>query len=147
MDNHSMYNSDQEMSVIGDLERRKVIQVQTKGGTAMSEFTYLVRGRQATASPAERQKHMEKWVAWFKELNGNGIIKYPGHPLDFTGKVVNGKGKTVKDGPFAEAKDVVGGFMVVEARDIDHAVEISKGCPILEVGGSVEVRPVQILNM
>jgi hypothetical protein len=90
---------------------------------------------------------MEKWVAWMKELNGKGIIKNPGHPLDFTGKVVNGDQKIVKDGPYVEAKDVVGGFIVVEAKDIDHAVEISKGCPILDVGGSVEVRPVQVLNM
>ena len=113
----------------------------------MTEFTYLFRGRQASGSPEQRQKHMENWVAWFKELNGKGIIKNPGHPLDFTGKVVNGNQKIVKDGPYAEAKDVVGGFIVVEAKDIDHAVEISKGCPILDVGGSVEVRPVQVLNM
>jgi hypothetical protein len=113
----------------------------------MSEFTYLFRGRQTSGSPEERQKHVEKWVAWFNGLNEKGIIKNPGHPLDFTGKVVNGSQKVVKDGPYAEAKDVVGGFIVVEARDLDHAVEISKGCPILEVGGSVEVRPVQKLRM
>jgi len=113
----------------------------------MSEFTYLFRGRQTPGSPEQRQKHVEKWVAWFKDLNEKGVIKNPGHPLDFTGKVVNGNKKIVKDGPYAEAKDVVGGFIVVEARDLDHAVEISKGCPILEVDGSVEVRPVQILRM
>jgi hypothetical protein len=113
----------------------------------MSEFTYLFRGRQTSGSPEQRQKHMEKWQAWFKELNGKGIIKNPGHPLDLAGKVVNGNQKTVKDGPYAEAKDIVGGFIVVEAKDIDQAVEISKGCPILDVGGSVEVRPVQVLNM
>jgi hypothetical protein len=113
----------------------------------MTEFTYLFRGRQMSGSPEQRQKHMEKWVAWFKDLTGKGIIKDPGHPLDFTGKVVNGNHKIVKDGPYAEAKDVVGGFIVVEAKDLDHAVEISKGCPILEVGGSVEVRPVQVLKM
>jgi len=47
----------------------------------------------------------------------------------------------------AEAKDIVGGFSLIEANDLAHAVEISKGCPILEVGGSVEVRPVQQMNM
>jgi hypothetical protein len=50
----------------------------------------------------------------------------------------------VKDGPYAEAKDVVGGYIIVEADDIGQAVELSKGCPILDAGGSVEVRPVQI---
>jgi len=113
----------------------------------MSEFTFLFRGRDRTASPDQMQKTMQKWVAWFKDMNAKGQIKDPGHPLGAEGKIVNGRQKTVHDGPFAEAKDVVGGYIIVEAKDLDHAVEISKGCPILEVGGSVEVRPVEIVNM
>jgi len=113
----------------------------------MSEFTFLFRGRDTTASPEQMQKTMEKWVAWFKELGAKGHIKDPGHPLEAIGKVVKGKDKIVNDGPYAEAKDIVGGYTLIEARDLDQAVEISKGCPILEVGGSVEVRPIQILNM
>jgi hypothetical protein len=109
----------------------------------MSEFTFLYRGRGTSASPEEMQKTMEKWIAWFKQLSANGHIKYPGHPLEDTGKVVRGNQKTVTDGPFAEAKDVVGGFTLIEARDLEQAVELSKGCPILEVGGSVEVRPIR----
>ena len=113
----------------------------------MSEFTYLFRGRDTTASPEQMQKTMEKWVAWFKELGAKGHLKEPGHPLEHTGKVVTGKQKIVNDGPFAETKDVVGGYIVVEAKDLLHAVELSKGCPILEAGGSVEVRPIQTMNM
>ncbi len=112
----------------------------------MSEFTYLFRGRETSQSPEQIQKTMEKWVVWFKELGAKGHIKDPGHPLEHTGKVVRGKQKIVTDGPYAEAKDVVGGYIVVEAKDIDHAVELSKGCPILEVGGSVEVREIQKLR-
>ena len=113
----------------------------------MSAFTYLFRGRQTASSPEQRQKHMEKWVAWFKELGAQGHIKDPGHPLEGTGKVVSGSQKIVKDGPYAEAKDIVGGYIIVTADDLAHAAELSKGCPILEVGGSVEVRPVQVLSM
>ena len=113
----------------------------------MSAFTYLFRGRETAASPEHMQQTMEKWVAWFKELGAHGHIKDPGHPLENTGKVVKGTQKIVNDGPYAEAKDVVGGYIVVEAQDLAHAVELSKGCPILEVGGSVEVRPVQQLSM
>ena len=113
----------------------------------MSEFTYLFRGRNIPASAEERQKHLEKWVAWFKELGAKGHMKDPGHPLEDTGKVVNGAKKLIKDGPFAEAKDVVAGYIVVQADDLPHATELAKGCPILEIGGSVEVPPVQILNM
>jgi hypothetical protein len=112
----------------------------------MSEFTYLFRGRKNSGSPEEMQAHFEKWVAWFKELGAAGHLKDPGHPLQNTGKVVSGSRKVVKDGPYAEAKDVVGGYIIVEADDIDQAVELSKGCPILDAGGSVEVRPLQILN-
>jgi len=112
----------------------------------MSEFTYLFRGRDASASAEEMQKTMQKWVAWFKELGAKGHIKDPGHPLEATGKVVRGQQKSIHDGPYAEAKDVVNGYVVVEAQNLAQAVEISKGCPILEVGGSVEVRPIRIFN-
>ena len=91
------------------------------------------------------QKTMQKWQAWFKELGAKGHLKDIGHPLEHSGKVV--RGKHVTDGPFAEAKDVVGGFTLIEARDLDQAAELSKGCPILEAGGSVEVRPIRIINM
>jgi hypothetical protein len=113
----------------------------------MSEFTFLYRGRDSNASPEQMQKIMEKWRAWFKELGEKGHLKDIGHPLEHTGKVVKGKQKTVTDGPFAEAKDVVGGFTLIEARDLNQATELSKGCPILEAGGSVEVRPIQKLSM
>jgi len=89
------------------------------------------------------QKTMEKWMAWFKELGEKGHMKDPGHPLEHTGKVVKGKQKAVMDGPYAEAKDVIGGYVVIEAKDLAQATELSKGCPILDVGGSVEVRPIQ----
>ena len=113
----------------------------------MSEFTFLFRGRAAFTSPEQGQKHMEQWLAWFKELGASGHLKDPGHPLEGAGKVVRGKSKQVTDGPYAEAKDVVGGYIIVDTPDLARAVELSKGCPILEVGGSVEVRPVQRLSM
>jgi hypothetical protein len=113
----------------------------------MSEFTFLYRGSDPSASPEQMQKVMQKWVAWFKELGASGHIKDPGHPLERTGKVVKGHQKSVHDGPYAEAKDVVGGYTLIEAKDLAQAVELSKGCPILEAGGSVEVRPVRIMNM
>src|SRR5499427_10690619 len=106
----------------------------------MSEFTYLFRGRDTSASPEQRQQQMQKWVAWFKDLNAKGVIKNPGNPLEPVGAVVKGRQKIVNDGPYAEAKDVVGGYMLIEAPDLAQAVELSKGCPILDVGGSVEVR-------
>jgi hypothetical protein len=82
-----------------------------------------------------------------KQLTEKGHIKDIGQPLEYAGKLVKGKQKTVTDGPFAETKDIVGGYTLIEARDLDQAVELSKGCPIFEVDGAVEVRPVMKLNM
>jgi hypothetical protein len=108
----------------------------------MSEFVYLFRGDGSAAGSAEqRQQHMQKWVAWIKELGDAGNFK-AGQPLEQTGKLVSGKQKSVTDGPYAEAKDLVGGYLLVEAKDLAQATELAKGCPIFEHGGLVEVRPV-----
>jgi hypothetical protein len=90
---------------------------------------------------------MQKWMAWMKDLGANGHLKDRGQPLERAGKLVQGRQKTVTDGPFAEAKDVVGGYTLIEAEDLSEAIELSKGCPIFEVEGAVEVRPVMKLNM
>lgn len=108
----------------------------------MADFLFVFRGGTMSAMSAdERQKHMQKWLAWSKELGAKGQMK-SGEPLDNAGKVVRGKAKLVTDGPYAEAKDLVGGFILVNAKDLTEASEIAKGCPILEVDGTVEVRPV-----
>jgi hypothetical protein len=71
----------------------------------MTEFTLLFRGSDPAArSPEQTQKSMEKWLAWFKELNAKGVIANPGHPLDRAGKVVEGRQKAVHDGPYAEPR-------------------------------------------
>ncbi len=91
------------------------------------------------------QKTLEKWVAWMEDLTAKGHIRDPGRPLADSGKIVKGRTKIVNDGPYAEAKDVVNGCMLIEAMDLPQAVELSKGCPILEAGGSVEVRPIRTM--
>jgi hypothetical protein len=89
------------------------------------------------------QHRMQKWISWMKELAEQGHLKDRGHPLERSGKTVRGRQKTVIDGPFAEAKDAIGGYTLVQAGDLDAAVEISKGCPIFDAEtGTVEVRPV-----
>jgi hypothetical protein len=114
-------------------------------GDEMNEFVFLFRvaeeaQREAMGTPARAQKSMEAWMEWVRELEAKGLLKNPGQPLDRTGKVVRGA-DAVTDGPFVESKDIVAGFMVVRARDLEHAVELAGGCPMLPVG-SVEVRPV-----
>jgi hypothetical protein len=70
-----------------------------------------------------------------------------GQPLQNGGQVVAGIAKVITDGPFAEGKEIVGGYLIVRAADRPEAVEICKGCPIFEHGGIVEVRTIQPLNL
>jgi hypothetical protein len=114
--------------------------------TTMSEFVYLYRGYERPASPEEMQKKTAKWMTWFKDLSDKGHVKSLGEPLQPSGKVVKGTKKQVIDGPYAEAKDVVGGYSIIAAKDIEQAVELSLACPIFEDGGSVEIRPIAPLE-
>lgn len=113
----------------------------------MAQFIYLFRGGTASnRSPEEMQREMEKWRAWMQELAKSGHLK-AGQPLEKGGKHVGGKKKVVTDGPYAEAKDLVGGYLLITADTLDKAVELAKGCPVLEHDGNVEVRPVQEMSM
>jgi hypothetical protein len=108
----------------------------------MTDFVFLYRGGQRADSPEQSEKVMQKWMNWMNELGNQGHLKDRGQPLDETGKVVRGKDKVVTDGPYAESKDLVGGYTLIQAKDLSQAAELSKGCPIFESGGLVEVRPV-----
>jgi len=113
----------------------------------MSEFVFLFRSDEALAkaamgTPERAQKSLQTWLGWMRDLESKGHLKNPGQPLERTGKVVTGNRRVVTDGPFTEIKDLVLGFIVIEARDLQEATEVAFGCPIVEGGGSVEVRPV-----
>jgi hypothetical protein len=119
----------------------------------MSQFVYLFRSdeqqrKQSMGSPEQAQASMQEWMGWLKELEAKGHLRNPGHPLEQSGKLVSGKQKTITDGPYAESKDVIGGYTLIEAKDLDQATELAKGCPIFELaGGMVEVRPVMEISM
>jgi hypothetical protein len=130
------------LSIAEPLERRLLEKEAT-----MSEYVFLFRGGEAMGSPELMQQQMQKWMSWIKQLGDDGVLANPGQPLERTGKVVKGKAKAVTDGPYAESKDLVGGYMLIEADDLAHAAEISKGCPIFNVDGAVEIRPVMKLSM
>jgi len=109
----------------------------------MAEYLYLFRGGGFRQLPPEQmQQHMQKWTNWIADLGKRGQFK-AGDPLEDSGKQVRGRGKAVTDGPFAEAKDLVGGYLIVNAGSLDEAAELARGCPILDVDGGVEVRPIR----
>ena len=109
----------------------------------MSQYALVYRNGGLNLSPAEMQHHLAECQLWFEGLLEKGLITDPGIPLGSADSAVVGKNKVVYDGPFAEAKDVIGGLTILSVSDLAEAIEIAKTCPVVDVGGSVEVRPVQ----
>jgi hypothetical protein len=109
-----------------------------------NDYLLLFRGTgwDHQLSPEEIQEVMGRWTAWFERLSREGKLK-SGLPLHAEGKIVSGKsGRSVADGPFAESKEAIGGFFLLQVDDLDEAVRIARQCPALDYGVSVEVRPV-----
>ncbi len=89
-------------------------------------------------SPAQMQEMYAKFDAWMKKFQNN-ITDMGGRLGD--GKIVTSQGAT--DGPFAEAKEVVGGYMIVSANSLAEAIEVARECPgVVTPGSSVEVREI-----
>ena len=112
--------------------------------TTTSEHLLLFRGTHwhKSLSPEELQNVMSQWTAWFDHLIEQGKIK-SAHPLLDEGKIVAWKkGQTVADGPFAESKEAIGGYFLLQMTEFDEALEIAKECPALKYGMTVEIRPV-----
>lgn len=100
--------------------------------------------QQPEMSPDQIQAMIQKYVAWRNKV-GNGR-KVSGHKLrNAQGRVMRGTGAaaTVKDGPYAEAREVIGGLFIVEAGTYEEAVELSRDCPHLDYGGTIEIREIQ----
>jgi len=110
----------------------------------MTEFLLLFR-REATAnsvqpSPEQMQAMTKQWQDWIGGIAAQNKLVSTGKRMDFDGKVVR-PNKTITNGPYVEVKEVLNGMLFIKAADMDEALEIAKGCPILQVGGNVEVRP------
>jgi hypothetical protein len=113
----------------------------------MEKFMLIFHGGSDVApemrAPEAMQAHMQKWFTWIDQLRKEGRY-VGGEPLEPAGKFVSGKNKIVTDGPFAEGKEIVGGYFIIEAKDLNEAVQIaSDGYPDFIFEGKVQVRPVQ----
>jgi hypothetical protein len=114
----------------------------------MKEFLLIFRNQlQENAAPPtqeQMQTMLSQWRSWIKGVAAKG--NYSGtNRLTSEGKFLQSN-SLVKDGPFAEAKEVVGGYLVVKANSLDAAVDIARECPIFNYGGDVEVRAVLPIN-
>ena len=109
-----------------------------------SEYLLLFRGNDwhKGLSLEEMQTVAGRWKAWFDRLTAQGKA-VAGNPLENEGRIISGKnGRVVADGPFAESKEAIGGYFLLQVNTLDEATAIAKDCPGLPYGAIVEVRPV-----
>lgn len=109
----------------------------------MSEFILIFRRDYKTAelqpSPEQLQEQIKHWQDWFTSMADNDMLSRPVQRLDSAGRLV-GSDQSVSTGPYVEIKESIGGLVIAKANDYDEAVEIAESCPILELGGNVEIR-------
>lgn len=113
----------------------------------MEKFMLIFQGIKSTQEPSAQQMQdiMAKWMAWIDKLAKQGRYE-SGEPLLPGGKLVKGtNGSHVTDGPYTEGKEIVGGYFIINAKDMNEAVEIAKDCPDFDYGGEVQVR--QVMKM
>jgi hypothetical protein len=113
----------------------------------MKEFMMIFHSAynpQFKPSAEQMQQSIKQWQDWMGGIAAQG--KFVGtNRLGFEGKTLK-PNNIVTDGPYAEVKEMVGGYVIVKADTIDEALKLAEGCPILAVGGNVEVRNIMQLN-
>lgn len=115
----------------------------------MEEFLLIFRrdftSKEKQPSPEQLQNHLHKWQEWFGNLTAGNKLSRPLQRWDRDGKIVR-PGKDVVNGPYAEIKESIGGMVFVKAASYEEAAEIAQDCPILDLGGNVEIRRAVILK-
>ena len=115
-----------------------------KNNRVMKEFMFLFRFPnldQSKIPPADFQAIAKKWQDWAGGIAAQGRMGSGGNRLAAGGKVLK-PGGVITDGPFVEIREVLGSFITVKAESLDDATTLAHGCPALESGGSVEIRPI-----
>jgi hypothetical protein len=110
----------------------------------MKDFLLVFRAdytNQPASSPEEMQAVTKLWMDWIGGIAAQNKLTSAGNSLKGGGKVVRPK-NVITDGPYTEIKELIGGYSIVKTATIEEAAEIAKGCPILMVGGNVEIREI-----
>lgn len=89
----------------------------------------------------EMQALSKKWADWAGGIAAQGKLASNGSRLAMEGKVLKAGG-VITDGPFVEIREMLGSLIIVKADSLDEATTLAHGCPALDAGGSVEIRPI-----
>ena len=95
-------------------------------------------------STQEMDAMTKRWMDWMAGIAAQNKLAEQGNRLADSGKVVR-PNNVVTNGPYAEIKESIGGYSMVKATSYDDAIELAKDCPILTVGGNVEVREISVM--
>lgn len=111
--------------------------------TPSPQFIFLLRHPPGRPPAKELDEIMAKFSVWMKSLSERGEVAGT-NGLGLDGKVLRGPGGAeITDGPYPEAKEIVGGYILINAPDLPAATAIARGCPGLGYGLVVEVRPIE----
>jgi hypothetical protein len=116
----------------------------------MKEFMLLVRSEPDhlwNLSPEEKQKHVEKVIVYMEDLMKSGKLK-SAQPLENEGVIVSGRHGKLKDGPFNESKEVIAGYYLILAKDLNEAIQIARNNPVFDESPNarMEVRPIKLME-
>ena len=109
----------------------------------MAQYLILLYDNEAAWAAATGEKMgemLQKHGRFQEQLAELGAKNLGGNGLQSTQTATSVRADVVTDGPFVETKEALGGYYLIEARDLDHALEVAKLCPVLD--GGVEVRPI-----
>ncbi len=109
----------------------------------MEDFVLLFRQPNtddSNLSDNEMRAIFQKWDEWFGSIAEQGKINNMGIRLSLPGKVLKAGG-VITDGPFVEIRERLNGFIVIKADSLEDAITLAHGCPILDINGTVEIRP------
>lgn len=118
----------------------------------MNDFLLVYRTDEATMNamhqrtPDEMKANARRWMDWVESLSAQQKLTDIGNRLMPSGKVVKSD-QVIADGPFIEIKECIVGYTIIKATSFEEAAELAKGCPILAMGGNVEVRKIDAIEM
>ncbi|GGG39270.1 hypothetical protein GCM10011344_45180 [Dokdonia pacifica] len=114
----------------------------------MKEFMMIFTGADYAdlgLSPEELQSRMGKWFSWGEKMEKAGVLR-GGNALTPNMRRVSGQDRTVTDLTSAEVKEIVGGYYIVEAKDVDQVQDIAQDFPDYDLGGTVEIREIMVFD-
>ncbi len=113
----------------------------------MKDFLLIYRNDAPTMnaltkrSPEEMEANMKRWMDWLGGIAAQNKLSDRGNRLIPSGKVLR-SGNVIADGPYMEIKECVVGYSIIHADNLEAATALAEGCPVLAVGGNVEVREI-----